>query len=50
MVEKLQALLRLTVDSQFGPDTKAAVKAFQAAHGLVADGIVGGYTWRELNA
>jgi hypothetical protein len=32
----------------FGPKTQAAVIAFQKSHGLVADGIVGGSTWRSL--
>jgi peptidoglycan hydrolase-like protein with peptidoglycan-binding domain len=48
MVERVQSMLGLPVDSQFGKTTEFAVKAFQAAHSLVADGIVGGYTWRAL--
>lgn len=52
-VQILQGLLRkwgadIRVDGDFGDRTKAAVEAFQKAKGLVADGIVGQYTWRAL--
>lgn len=36
------------VDGIFGGGTRAAVIAFQRAHGLSADGIVGKNTWRAL--
>src|SRR5947199_811955 len=38
----------VTVDGIFGPQTKGAVQAFQAAHGLATDGIVGNQTWPQL--
>jgi putative chitinase len=47
-VKKLQEKLGLVNDGDFGVVTEKAVKAWQAANGLSADGVVGVKTWGEL--
>jgi len=52
-VRPLQQLLRarnhpVAVDGIFGPNTEAAVKAFQESAAVAADGIVGPQTWPKL--
>lgn len=53
-VRDLQSILtryhgaKLAVDGIYGTGTRTAVQAFQRAHGLFADGIVGVQTWRKL--
>ena len=56
-VARLQTLLNaagmgfnLSVDGDFGGTTEKAVIAFQTANKLVADGVVGIYTWKKLEA
>ncbi|MBO9128908.1 N-acetylmuramoyl-L-alanine amidase [Bacillus sp. 165] len=47
-VERIQRTISVTPDGIFGLKTELAVRAYQARHGLVADGIVGPKTWNEM--
>ncbi len=47
-VRKLQQALGLHVDGKFGPNTEAALIAWQKENGLEADGIAGRNTYRGL--
>jgi putative chitinase len=47
-VKKLQTKLGLVSDGHYGALTATAVKKWQAANGLTADGIVGPGTWNKM--
>ncbi len=53
-VHVVQTLLKnragagIMADGRFGPKTRDAVRAFQRAKGLTADGVVGARTWAAL--
>lgn len=48
-VVKVQESLLIPADGDFGQITHNAVEAFQKAHGLEADGVVGPKTWDALD-
>ena len=49
LVKQIQAKVGVDIVGHFGPRTEAAVRAFQSAHNLVPDGIVGPMTWAALD-
>lgn len=49
-VKMVQEKLGIAADGIFGGGTEEAVKNWQAAHGLVADGIVGPQTYAKMSA
>jgi peptidoglycan hydrolase-like protein with peptidoglycan-binding domain len=46
----VQRMLGVTIDDVLGPKTGAAIRAFQASHGLAVDGDVGPETWNALKS
>lgn len=49
-VRELQAKLGVDIDGNFGIQVQKALKAFQTAQGLKADGICGPTSWKALGA
>lgn len=47
-VKKIQAILNITVDGNFGTGTRDALKAWQKKHGLEADGYCGPATLKKM--
>jgi peptidoglycan hydrolase-like protein with peptidoglycan-binding domain len=49
LVKQVQAKVGADADGKFGPKTEAKLRAFQRAHELVPDGIVGPKTWAAFD-
>lgn len=47
-VKKVQVKVGTPADGDFGPKTESKVKAWQKAHGVGADGMVGPVTWKKM--
>lgn len=47
-VQRIQRLLHILIDGDFGPQTEKSVTEFQKKNNLTADGIVGPRTWQAL--
>lgn len=48
LIKKGYSLPKYGADGDFGNETLSAVKAFQKANGLTADGVIGAKTWAKL--
>lgn len=48
IVKRVQQVLGITADGEFGPGTDKALKSWQAVNGLTADGIAGPKTLQKL--
>ena len=48
LIKKGYSLPKYGADGDFGNETLSAVKAFQKANGLTADGVIGSKTWEKL--
>ena len=49
-VKMIQAKVHVAQDGTWGPVTDTAVRAFQKAHNLAVDGVVGPATWKAMGS
>lgn len=47
-IKRIQSALDCSCDGLYGPNTENAVRQYQAAHGLAADGCAGVLTWGKM--